>query len=308
MRLHNAIVDGNLGIVRSLLANGANPDETYCEIILDDDYRVPILHIAVGSGNLEITKELLASGANPNSRNGYDNNSPLHLAAKDGNLRVAKELLAAGAWHSPRNYIGESPLDIASGNGYLEIAKELLAADNRRKKRYNLALYYATLTPVSNVPIIRELLVAGANANACIGNDSILSMVTGTAHIDNIRELLSAGAKICDKNPFIRAFERARSDIIEFLTQSGFNINCYDESVFKILYWEGIGRHHIRSVRKLLAAGAKIGNAFNTYKGNRCRIPEIIDLLQTRLCRNKNVALLHKLLPPFALTQIRNYL
>jgi|GEM_PF-906289 len=114
--LHSAVRQGELTIIRSLLAHGANVEAR-------DTFSETALHVAAELGRADIVKRLLEAGAEVNvlklgfhlpcgsgDESKPTNNTPLHLAAVAGNPETIKALLAAGAELNARTADGTTPL------------------------------------------------------------------------------------------------------------------------------------------------------------------------------------------------------
>ncbi len=87
--LLEAVGLGNLELVNSLLADGANPRA------IDYDSRSP-LHLAARDGHKDVVRALLAAKADPNDADRW-NQTPLEYARHKGNSACAKLLMEAGA-------------------------------------------------------------------------------------------------------------------------------------------------------------------------------------------------------------------
>ena len=88
--LYLAVVNGDLDLVRTLLASGADPNT-------EDDFGYRPLHRATNSSEgTEIVRLLLDAGADPNAPDqDLEELTPLHLAAR-GSKAMVEMLLAAG--------------------------------------------------------------------------------------------------------------------------------------------------------------------------------------------------------------------
>ena len=111
------------GIVRLLLQLGADPNS-----IVGNDHHTALL-AAIHEGNLGLVKVLLAAGAdaNPNLRFGV-RHTPLQLAVKKGRLDVVNILLDSGADINipPFHRYGATALQFAAIGGYIGIAQLLI--------------------------------------------------------------------------------------------------------------------------------------------------------------------------------------
>ena len=115
----DAVVAGDVGAVRSALANGASVDSRA------SDQPTPLMAAALANQTV-IVEALLDKGANVMARNsgGF---TPLHAAANAGSVPIAKLLLDKGAvLDDAQNKAGVTPLVAGEGN-HLELAEFLLA-------------------------------------------------------------------------------------------------------------------------------------------------------------------------------------
>ena len=106
--LIHAVRNDDVTSVKSLLANGANPNQYDGQ-----DVFTPLL-IAVQKGYTDIVKILLANGANVNQGAHQGGVTALILAAGRGNSNIVKILLAHGANPLQGDDNGVTPLDEAS--------------------------------------------------------------------------------------------------------------------------------------------------------------------------------------------------
>ena len=82
--LWQAVEDGSIENVRSLLEQKADPDH---EVFWSEEWvkvNYPPLHTACSDSNLEIAKELVNAGANIDASGGWNGSTPLHLACSFG--------------------------------------------------------------------------------------------------------------------------------------------------------------------------------------------------------------------------------
>ena len=105
--LINAIREGNLKRTRTLLNEGADPNQRR------EDGGTP-LSTAGFHGEIEIVELLLKRGAKI-SRPNTDGNTPLHVAAFLCRTEIVKLYLEKGASVITKNRRGESPIDVVSG-------------------------------------------------------------------------------------------------------------------------------------------------------------------------------------------------
>ncbi len=88
------------------------------------------LRAAAAAGDLTVVKSLLARGADPNAADVNRRKTPLHLAAAAGHLAVVKALLAAGADPSLVDSDGFTPAERARDAGYTDVVAALKAAEH----------------------------------------------------------------------------------------------------------------------------------------------------------------------------------
>lgn len=99
---------GNIGVLHTLMACGANPNY----VVRCCNY-VPPLHTAVQMGREDLVVLLLAWYADPNARRSPCGSTALHDAVSFQKPRIAGRLLSAGANNSIANADGHTPLSMA---------------------------------------------------------------------------------------------------------------------------------------------------------------------------------------------------
>lgn len=105
--LHDAACLGDVSAVKSLLAEGHDPNAF-------DEISFTPLHYAADKGHLEIIRLLLQADAEINAYDeSYIGNTPLGHVAGNCSLAVAKALLAAGADPTIRGWMQLCALDLA---------------------------------------------------------------------------------------------------------------------------------------------------------------------------------------------------
>jgi len=104
--LYGAAEEGNLKIVKELLAVGADCNAR----LFNTNHQDQPLHTAAERGHVEVVQALLTAGADLNSPNRWSN-TPMHYAAEKGHEQVVRLLLEKGASVDKRNLWGQTPLD-----------------------------------------------------------------------------------------------------------------------------------------------------------------------------------------------------
>ncbi|WEW61652.1 putative ankyrin-repeat protein [Emydomyces testavorans] len=104
--LHFAASKGNIGIVRTLLANK-------CSARVRDNRGQLALHRAAAIGSAPILNLLLQEGKSPLNGSDIDGLTPLHHAISEGHGEAALVLLRAGAEADKEDSEGRLPIDLA---------------------------------------------------------------------------------------------------------------------------------------------------------------------------------------------------
>ena len=161
--LHKAVAAGNVPVLRTLLAAGADPDRWEKGHIFGG--WTALGNAARLRAKIDVVETLLAAGAAPDAP-GRDGQRALHEAAFNGTLAIVDALLAAGA-----------DLDAPDDQG-----------------RTALALVVAS-APRSDPTLVRALLARGADPNAVDrAGDSLLHAAVRAQEVEIVRALLDAGA------------------------------------------------------------------------------------------------------------------
>ncbi|MCB1499011.1 MAG: ankyrin repeat domain-containing protein [Bauldia sp.] len=117
--LHEAVKNGDIALVETLIADGEDVNQT-------DRYLGTPLHQAAIAGSRELTEFLLAEGADANAENRILG-TPLHVAARKGHQAVAVVLISNGAKTSPTDREGTTPLHAAAEAGHVAIVELLIS-------------------------------------------------------------------------------------------------------------------------------------------------------------------------------------
>jgi uncharacterized protein len=162
-----AIVQHDLGRVRTLLSHGADPNAPN-----EDGWRP--LHLAIGElgvgGTIEFITLLLQHGADANEWDVNHNETPLLSASDPPELEAARVLLEAGADPNVRRSDGESSLRLCVRAQNLQMAALLLRHGAGEKiNDYGGDFAWTALGIAAskfNVPMIELLLREGADPEA----------------------------------------------------------------------------------------------------------------------------------------------
>ncbi|WBP85151.1 ankyrin repeat domain-containing protein [Kitasatospora cathayae] len=132
-KLMAAVVAGDLGAVRRLLAEGAEVDARFPVVNGFNDAHTPLL-VACRDGHQEIARALLAAGADVNAIEPTFGAVPLHKAVYNGHAGITALLAATPGTDLDFQGItnGYTPLHDALWHGYEECARILIDAGARR--------------------------------------------------------------------------------------------------------------------------------------------------------------------------------
>jgi len=163
--LYMAVVQGDIGIVLTLLSSGAKIDE----LSTDAYNKYTPLHAAALRNNLEMAETLLDRGARVDATD-YHQKTALWWAANKGHKGMVELLLDAGANIEKTAAFDMRPLDAAIEGGSLEVAAMLLAsgADIHHLSRHhqdNTLLQQALNAPANTIGLIDLLLKKGASVD-----------------------------------------------------------------------------------------------------------------------------------------------
>lgn len=120
--LHFASGAGCLGVVKSLLRLGADPNAR------DSGGHTPLYRVANECGSdagPEIVRALVSAGGDVNACGGVTRTTPLHMAARRGFMGIAQALLDCGAAADAKDIKGDTPLQRALNCRKKEVARLL---------------------------------------------------------------------------------------------------------------------------------------------------------------------------------------
>ena len=287
-QLLNSAENGDVNLVRSLLARGANIET------LDGKSETPLL-VAIEANKLDVAKLLLDHGANIEARSGW-NSTPLILAVRIGLTNEVKLLLDRGAnieaidgsvdydWK-------DTPLLIAAKHGETDIVRLLLVhganidvvdqsyrrtplawAIEKKEPEIVKLLQDKTAENVLNDKLIgvaaegdvnkmQLLLDAGANAEARNSVTSRPLIVAANAgKIEVLKLLLDHGANLeardTDGNtPLVTAIANNKLDIAKLLLDRGANVDARDNNGGTALA-KAVAQTNLDAVKLLMYRGA----------------------------------------------------
>lgn len=161
--LYRAAENGELEMIKALLAEKANPD-------IADDHGYTPLHRAVDNGQTAAARLLIAGGADVNAHN-HKYVTPILTAARYGQIDVVKDLVAA---HCDINAVsaatGRTGLHWACENGHTPVVEFLIAQGARTD-----ILDRKQVMPIINaaregqLEIVKALVAGRADVNAVSG-------------------------------------------------------------------------------------------------------------------------------------------
>lgn len=119
--LHSACAQGNIDVVRELLALKAKVEER-------THHGQTALHLAVHSGSLDCVSELLKYDVSINAATFHEKATALHMACTEGYALITQELVRHGADVEALNILQRTPLHCAAMSGRTDVGKILLLA------------------------------------------------------------------------------------------------------------------------------------------------------------------------------------
>lgn len=190
--LHNAVCDGNISLVASLLKMRTDLDAIY-------QCATPLHHACEG-GHADIVRILLEAGASRDKCEPFNGHTPLLVAIIYRHTAVVAALLAAGADPNTPDKLGTTPLHYTAYKGYTLATRELLAAgadQRRRDSEGNLALHLAIQR--GSVGVVETLAtVAGTEILHAVNNRGMSPLYCAVANgiVPIVSALLKTGAKV----------------------------------------------------------------------------------------------------------------
>ncbi len=234
--LHYCIEKKCIGVIKTLLDKGANPDVV-------SQYRNSALSYASEGGNVEIVRLLLDNGAIINLKSEFGETS-LFNAIRYGGMDVVKLLLERGAFINFRGSSGQTPLIIASQRGSFEVIVYLLekgANINLESDDGESALLSAL--KYKRADVAKLLIEKGAQLDSQRSNqESELMIASSKGMNDIVRLLIDKGSNVNKQNSngktaLMYASESGKIDIVKLLLEKGANIKMKNTAGFNALMY-----------------------------------------------------------------------
>lgn len=253
---------GHTSSVKQLLAAGAPIDD------VDEDGQSALFH-AVANGQLDVVKALLANSKKPDLEGKNKFGSTVFLAAAgSGHLDIARLLADTGSKKDVATTDHRTPLSVAAHNGHADVVAWLLetpqnldAADDNGWT----ALHHAAFG--DHADVVKLLLDKGANKDAVVNvkspnqGTSALGVAAIQGAVASAKVLLDAHADISlgpapTAPPLILAAFAGKLDMVKLLVERGAPLEQTNPQGGTALRAAADGGH-VEIVRYLLERGAK---------------------------------------------------
>lgn len=246
--IHDAIFDGDIERVRSILNTGINIEEK------DSDGDTPFLTCCTYRPLAEVMELLIDQGADINARNAKGE-SALSIAVGKKKLPVIDILLKHNAEVNVVSDDGQTPLFRAAYKNLVEYAKEMLrrGADpnlNPSNPEDGSTLLWAAAT--GDLALVEMLVSHGAEINA----PGVLH--SAIKHIHIMKYLIREGADVNKKGAWgstalHTAAYKCEKEAVELLVNSGADIQIKDDKEGQTPYeWALDGACECQTIRDLL--------------------------------------------------------
>lgn len=244
--LHWAVVNGDAGQVKTLLAKGAD-----VEAATRDEALTP-LFLAAEAANTAILNELLEAGADPDSPNALGTTA-LMMAAKSGNIEAIKSLLDHGAKPNATEAHGETALMFAAAENRADAIRFLIAhgadpklttrVEKLRQPRFDEDGNPLPDRPAAKATTPAAIAQAERRANATkLGGMTALILAARDDHREAVSALLDSGADVNEAGsgdkttPLVIAIMNGHYDLARYLLDRGANPNLANEDGLAPLY------------------------------------------------------------------------
>lgn len=201
-------------------------------------------------GHIPIAQLLIDNGAEVNAKgHGY---TAVHMAVQNNHPEMLDFLLGQGAQVDGENKITVTPLTQAAGKGHVGMVTSLLLhGASVQPRRSNGPLSEAART--GNTEIIRILLERDAmiDGDISMGGGRPLERAAGAGHLEAVKQLLAAGAKINLQNylqetALHSAAEHGHESVVRYLLEQGANIEGEDPEAAPLTEKEQMERGRVR--------------------------------------------------------------
>jgi ankyrin repeat protein/beta-lactamase regulating signal transducer with metallopeptidase domain len=252
--LCEAVVDGDIEQVKSLIKNGTNVNTKgnsgrtalhyaaekgftdIAELLISEgadvnarnESRGTPLHRAAALDHPEVVKLLIAKNVDVNARDNVGN-TPLHLAARRIKKDAVELLMNKGADVNVRNNQGHSPLDFALSWNRMENAKLLLG------RGAEISDIYQAIR-LGDAGKVKDFIGAGTDVNLKNQNGSTSLHIAAAAGNTALLELLiEKGADVNAKNnrgqtALCIAVSNDNKEMVKLLIEQGADVNTKDEN------------------------------------------------------------------------------
>ena len=244
LSLHDAVKNGDVEAVKTLIASGANVNEKIKE-------SSPLDKAVYYNCKIDIVKALIDAGANVNAHNysedgKSDYGTPLHtlvgISECPNALEITKILIASGANVNEKDHLKYTPLlkAVDSDNCKVDIVKALIdaGADVNAVEMYGYSPLHLVSQPTfskcpNHFAIAKTLIASGANVNQKdMGGDTPLHGAA-MVNISIVRLLISSGADVNARSnrgrtpiyEHVRYNKSVDPDMIKLLISSGADVN-----------------------------------------------------------------------------------
>ena len=257
-RLHCAVRDGNLDLVKSLIHDGESVNKRNENGLTPLYYASHQIHL----GHDHVLGYLIKSGANVNNKDKYGLTS-LHYAVQYKKLENVRYLVDSGAYILIKDDKGLSPLYYAVQQESKYIVRCLVgsaANSSEYGKEWLTPLHQ--LVKKRETELVRYLVEYAAEYNYDIGSTSPLFCFKLYRNLDIVQLLVKSGADVNYRTidgftSLHYAVQEENLGIVRFLVLSGADVNCRTIDGFTSLYY-AVQKENLGIVRFLVKSGADV--------------------------------------------------